>query len=273
MKKLYVAMTHHRDIASIKLCIRNIDLIKKYVKCVLVEGVPYNMADDAVLGYYSSILRQYNKDLQLDEPLAPFKDLLTEAQYTSLKNGRMDFRTIDLLMADISKKERIPKRVMPYVCAYAWYAFMRAAHQKGLFLRGLEEKDYFPGLGSLMLNRDASIVQHCRDHVKEMGSCFALVGASHGVDMIEELKSDMEIQDSYFHIYCNSTVIKLSLPSIQLRNKLASHPEYLGKSNSTRLLIILDKKGPHKMRIFKKSLIKPIKKSATRFRLKISKKR
>lgn len=80
-----------------------------------------------------------------------------------------------------------------------------------------------------MPNRNTAIVAHCRAHVKEMRSCFALVGAKHGIDMIKKLKSDMEIQDSYFHIYCNNIFADPSLPSMQFRAKLVSNPRCLDK--------------------------------------------
>ena len=72
---------------------------------------------------------------------------------------------------------------------FYYYYFFSAAVSNGFELLGIEDSSYSPGLGIFQVNRDDAIVANVMKHMDENENCIMVIGATHGIDLIQAFRT------------------------------------------------------------------------------------
>ena len=260
MNKLHVLMTNHMDLKTMALVIRQMPFIIKHFDCLLVECAPNNVSNDALLKYFRDIQLTYELDL------TPVKEQLgiSEAHCLVLKNEYVGAISDEekmllkyLAVKEITRKSegKLAGEINMVFYQLYYYQFLSLAFKNGMTLVGVEDRLYYPGRGLLQFNRDDAIVANTAEAVQKQKNCLMLVGASHGVDLIQAFQKHKSMINYYTHIYGDHYVIDPQAKSLLFKAEIEMGRFELAETQSYVYLDITQKTDLEQDTTFRERLL------------------
>jgi hypothetical protein len=260
MQIIYVALENHSDHELIDLLTENLPWIKRNFSTWMMECVPIQYQNQDALRYLFRQIKDYRFDFagidlfNEEEVLflnMPFVEaMLTKETAFSQPNPDLKAiafveRRIELISSLINSDEIDHSQnegLEQMLGIFKRYRLFFLCLAEGIQLKGMEPSSYQAGLGifdSIGGRRDASmfdaIVKAQRDGVEK--GIFMLLGASHGITLIQALASLGKFNASFIRLATSHKYVCSQAPFSQWLSKIAPSL-FLGPENNLAQKII-----------------------------------
>ena len=235
-------MTNHSDIAHMELLIRHIPNIKAHFNSILVECMPKNLSNEALIKQYRDLALSYLIDLKAVKVtlgLTANEVRVMQNEYQKPLSDEEKFVQKYQIIEKIRDKSGASLGVRLNMMFYNFYYlyFLIEAHKQGIQLFGIEASTYYPGIGRFNSSRDQEIVKNTIQLTEKHEKCFVVIGASHGIDLIKAYQKITSVKSAFTHIYLDSTLIDEKSESMLFKKEI-EESDY--KLNETQSYLYLD---------------------------------
>ena len=199
-------MTNHLDIAHMELLLRHIPNIKGHFNSILVECMPKDLSNKALIKHHRDIVLSYIIDLNAVKSalgLTANEVRVMQNEYQKPLSDEEKFAQKYQIIQKIRGKSGALLGDQLNMMFYNFYYlyFLIEAHKQGIPLFGIEASTYYPGVGRFDSSRDQEIVKNTIQLTEKHEKCFVVIGASHGIDLIKAYQKITSVKSAFTHIY------------------------------------------------------------------------